>query len=166
MFGTYMEKNDFIIYPFYEFYYDKNAEYKPADLGYTSENDYRGKYIAHEGILYLGYGISDWLMIEGEAAIITATQHKGDQDLSDFPASFSEQGLGDVEGQLRWRYWKETISTPELFSYFETVLPLNKNSKLIGTSEWEFKFGSGLIKGFSWGTLSVRACYGIYQGGK
>jgi hypothetical protein len=164
MFGTYIEKNDLIIYPFYEYYYDRNAEYKPAELGFTSENDYRGKYVAHEGILYFGYGISDWLMIEGEAAVITARQNKGGNDRSDFPDSFSEQGLGDVEGQLRWRYWKETFSTPELFSYFETVLPLNKNKKLIGTSEWEHKFGSGLMKGFSWGTMTVRAAVEYVSG--
>lgn len=34
MFGTYINKGEVIIYPFYEFYYNKDAEYKPADFGY------------------------------------------------------------------------------------------------------------------------------------
>jgi hypothetical protein len=44
-----------------------------------------------------------------------------------------------------------------LFSYFETVFPLQKDRKLIGTREWEFKLGAGAVRGFRWGTVTVRA---------
>jgi hypothetical protein len=42
------------------------------------------------------------------------------------------------------------------FSYFETVFPLQKDKKLIGTQDWEFKLGVGMTKGFNWGTMSLR----------
>jgi len=32
MFGTYINKKEVIIYPFYEYYYDDNAEYSPEEL--------------------------------------------------------------------------------------------------------------------------------------
>ena len=65
--------------------------------------------------------------------------------------------MGDVEGQLRWRWKGETASGPEVFSYFETVFPLQKRKRLIGTQDWEFKLGTGVIRGFRWGTTTVRA---------
>ena len=40
-----------------------------------------------------------------------------------------------------------------LRSYFRRV---EKNS-LIGTNDWELKLGTGMIKGFSWGTITFRA---------
>ena len=46
---------------------------------------------------------------------------------------------------------------PELFSYFETVFPLQKDKVLIGTQDWEYKLGFGAVKGFSFGTLTVRS---------
>ena len=72
------------------------------------------------------------------------------------PDKLKESGLGDVESQLRWRYSKETESRPGFFGYYETVFPLQKDKKLIGTPDWELKLGSGMIKGFNWGTMTVR----------
>jgi hypothetical protein len=157
MFGTYIRKSEFIIYPFYEYYSDRNAEYKPAELGYSLEQDFRGRYKAHEGLIFLGYGITDRLAIEMEAAMIDAVLYKSPNDPSGMPPRFSESGLGDVEGQARYRWTKETMHHPEFYSYFEMVLPLQKNKKLIGTQDWEFKLGSGVIKGFTWGTITLRA---------
>ena len=105
----------------------------------------------------MGYGISDSWALEMEASIITATLYKSPEDNSTLPPKLSESGLGDVEGQLRYRWNRETTRRPEIFSYFETVFPLQKNKTLIGTQNWEFKLGSGLIKGFHWGTLTFRA---------
>ena len=48
-------------------------------------------------------------------------------------------------------------SGPEVFSYFETVFPLQKRKRLIGTQDWEFKLGTGVIRGFRWGTTTLRA---------
>jgi hypothetical protein len=156
MFGTYINKGEIIIYPFYEYYYDQDAEYKPEELGHDLDQDFRGRFRAHEGLIFVGYGITEKLAFEFEAAIITATQYKSKDDPSTMPDKLKESGLGDVESQLRWRWSEETQGRPEFFSYFETVFPLQKDKKLIGTQDWEFKLGSGLIKGFKWGTMTLR----------
>jgi hypothetical protein len=83
----------------------------------------------------------------------------GNQSLLDSSAKAwpnAQAGLGDVEGQLRWRWAAESRSRPEIFSYFETVFPLQKDRKLIGTPAWEFKLGTGVVRGLSWGTLTLR----------
>lgn len=159
MFGTYLPKRDFLIYPFYEFYWDHNTEYSPAEFDYTLDQDFEGKSIGHEGLIYLAYGITDWLMIEIEVAVITETLWKASNDNSGMPDSIKESGLGDVEGQIRWRYMKEKERRPELFSLLEIVTPAQKkqNRQLIGTTAWEFKFGIGAVKGFKFGTMTVRA---------
>jgi hypothetical protein len=156
MFGTYINKGEFIIYPFYEYYYDQDAEYKPEEMGYGLDQDFRGRFRAHEGLIFVGYGITEKLAFEFEAAVITATQFKSKDDPSTMPDKLKESGLGDVESQLRWRWSKETVGRPEVFSYFETVFPLQKDKKIIGTQDWEFKLGTGLIKGFHWGTMTLR----------
>lgn len=165
MFGTYLEKGELIVYPFYEYYYDQDAEYSPDELcsdGVCDESapdfqeDFKGRYRAHEGLIFLGYGLTDDLAFELEAAVISAKQYKAEDDTSAVPDVVKESGLGDVESQLRWRWARETMSSPDLFSYFETVFPLQKDKKLIGTQDWEFKLGTGLIKGFHWGTMTFR----------
>jgi hypothetical protein len=157
MFGTYIEEAEFITYLYYEYYYDQDAEYSPQELGYDLDKDYRGRYRAHEGLVFLGYGITEWLAIELEAAVITAELFKSDDDETDMPDELEESGLGDVETQLRWRWTHETESRPEIFGYYETVFPLQKDKDLIGTPDWEFKLGTGATKGFTWGTMTVRA---------
>lgn len=156
MFGTYIEKGEFIVYPFYEYYYDQDAEYSPAELGYDLDKDFRGHYRAHEGLIFLGYGVTDNLALELEAAIISASQYRSDDDPSQMPSKVEESGLGDVESQLRWRFARETAGRPDLFTYFETVFPLQGDKKLIGTQDWEYKLGVGLSKGFGLGTFTLR----------
>ena len=68
----------------------------------------------------------------------------------------SESGLGDVEGQLRYRLREETTGGPEVFSYFETVFPTADEGSLIGTSDWEFKLGFGATRGYGFGTMAAR----------
>jgi hypothetical protein len=156
MFGTYIGRGELIVYPFVEYYRDSDSEYKPAELGYSLDRDFRGPYRALEALIFVGYGISDRLALELEAAWISARQDKSPEDPSNMPARLEESGLGDVEGQLRWRWNRETERAPELFSYFETVFPLQKDKKLIGTQDWEFKLGAGLVRGFRWGTTTLR----------
>jgi hypothetical protein len=156
MFGTYIEEGDFVVYTYYEYYHDQDAEYAPDDFGYGIIEDYRGKYRAHEGLIFLGYGLTENLAVELEAAVISATQHKADDDPSEMPDKVEESGLGDVESQLRWRWSRETESRPEFFTYFETVFPFQTDKELIGTPDWEYKLGSGLTKGFDWGTMTFR----------
>ncbi len=55
-------------------------------------------------------------------------------------------------GGIIWKQQKK----PEYFSYFETVLPLTPDKPLTGTGDWEFKLGSGVVKGFNFGTLTFR----------
>jgi hypothetical protein len=157
MFGTYIEEGELLLYPFFEYYWDSDAEYKPSELGYTQNVDYFGRYRAKEGLLFVGYGVSERLAIEFEAAVITARQEKSPSDESDFPPVLEQSGLGDVEGQLRYMWRRETADRGGLFSYFETVFPFQKQKKLIGTPTWEFKFGTGYVRSHSWGTLTFRA---------
>ena len=83
--------------------------------------DFRSKYRASEGLIFFGYGITERLAVEFEAAVISATLEKSKDDPSAMPDKLKESGLGDVEGQFRWRWAKENERRPELFSYFETV---------------------------------------------
>lgn len=110
MFGIYIEPGELLVYPFFEYYRDSDAEYSPEELGYGLDQDFRGRYRASEGLLFLGYGISRRLAVEFEAAVISASQTKSADDPSSMPSRIEESGLGDVEGQLRWRWKGETAS--------------------------------------------------------
>jgi hypothetical protein len=157
MFGTYIRKNELIVYPFFEYYRDSDFEYKPEELGAPGDVDYRGRYHANEGLIFVGFGVSENIAVEFEAAVISASFRKSPADSSVLPPEIKESGLGDVEGQIRWRWRKETDRRPELFSYAEFVVPHAKDKVLIGTPGVELKFGAGLIRGFGWGTLTARA---------
>ena len=157
MFGTYVREGELLFYPYMEWYYDSNLEYKPSEFGLAGDLDYRGKYRATEGLLFVSYGITRNLAIELEAAVIDAQLEKAPNDPSTLPARFKESGLGDVEGQLRWRFQDEVPGgRPELFTYFETVFPFQRTKKLIGTSAFEFKLGIGAVRAFDWGTMTLR----------
>ncbi|MEW5794926.1 MAG: hypothetical protein AB1772_01070 [Candidatus Zixiibacteriota bacterium] len=156
MFGTYVREGELLIYPFFEYYLDNDLEYKPDELGYGADIDYRGKYRASEGLIFLGYGISDRLAIEFEAAVIDASLESAEDDTTDVPDKIQESGLGDVEGQLRLRWNHESERSPEFFTYFEAVAPNQRDKVLIGTPDWELKLGSGAVRGFSWGTMAGR----------
>ena len=156
MFGTYVRPGELLIYPFFEFYLDNDAEYAPADFGLGLDQDYRGRYRASEGLIFLGYGLSRDVSVELEAAVIHASLEKSSDDPSPLSDKITESGLGDVQTQVNWRWMRENPSGPELFSYFEVVYPLTKDKNLIGTKDWEFKLGTGAIRGFSWGTMTLR----------
>jgi len=150
IFGTYVSEGQLLVYPFFEYYLDNDLEYKPSGFGYVLDQDFRGKYRASEGLLFLGYGVTTDIAIEFESAVIPARLEKSPNDTSAMPSVVEESGLGDVEAQIRWRFLHETESAPEGFTYFETVFPLQKDKQLIGTSDREFKAGVGLIRGFQW----------------
>jgi hypothetical protein len=159
MLGSYVDKGQVLVYPFFEWYADHNLEYKPIELGYgPSRDDYRGRFRASEGIFYVAYGLTHDLAVEMEAAVITAELRPSLSDTSSArPARVHEAGLGDVEGQIRWRPQRETASRPEIWTFFETVLPLQRTRHIIGTQDWEFSAGFGVTKGFRWGTMTFRA---------
>lgn len=157
MFGTYVRRGELLIYPFVEYYFDNDAEYAPSDFGMGPDRDFRGRYRATEGLIFLGYGLTSDIAMELEAAVIDASLEKSDEDYSGLPAKIEESGLGDVQTQVNWRWMRENEERPELFSYLEIVFPLTKDKDLIGTKDWEFKAGTGVIRGFSWGTTTFRA---------
>jgi hypothetical protein len=157
MFGTYIRKGEFVFYPFYEYYTNSDEEYAPSDLGFQGDTDYRGDYTAHEWLVFLGYGLTEDMALELEAGVIDATLKSAPEDLSDVPDEISESGLNEVESQINWRFVKETEKTPEAFSYFHVVFPIQDEKRIIGTPDWEFGIGAGLTKGFSWGTVTIRA---------
>ncbi len=157
MFGTFIQKGQLLVYPYFEYYRDSDFEYKPSEFGFSDDRDYRGKYEGYEGLIFIGYGLTERLAFELEGAIIQAELKKGADDGSDFPDSIKESGVGDIEAQLRWRWAKETPARPEVFSYFETVFPTQDEGSLIGTTDWEFLFGTGVIRGFCFGTMTARA---------
>jgi hypothetical protein len=157
MFGTFIQKGELIVYPFFEAYVDDDYEYKPEELGAPGDVDYRGRYRAKEGLVLLAYGLSDRLAVEFEIAGISATLDKAPDDASSLPSRIEESGLGDVEGQMRWRWNRESAARPEFFSYTEFVVPHAEEKVLIGTPGVEIKFGTGLVRGFTWGTIMARA---------
>ena len=157
MFGTYIRGGELLVYPFVEHYRDRNFEYKPSEFGVAGDLDHRGRYRASEALFFLAYGLTDDLAIELEGAVVHASLDKAASDRSAVPARIAESGVGDIEGQLRWRWKRETATGPEAFSYVEAVSPRNRDKLLIGTSAWELKFGTGVSRGFEWGTLTARA---------
>lgn len=157
MFGTYVRGGELLVYPFFEHYRDHDFEYTPAELGAPGEEDYRGRYRANEGLVFVAYGLTDDLAVEFEAAVIDASLAKSSSDPSGLPPRIGESGLGDIEGQIRWRWKRETDQRPEIFSYAEVVVPHHRDKVLIGTPGWELKYGMGVVRGFDWGTLTARA---------
>jgi len=164
MFGTYIEPRQLIVYPFFEYYYDDDYEYEAGELGFEGTTELRSRYRAREGLLFVAYGITDHLAVEMEVAGISATLEKSPNDVSALPQTFKQSGLGDVEGQVRWRWNRESAARPEVFSYFETVFPLQRSKLLIGTPGWEYQFGTGIIRAFRWGTMTARAAIGHADG--
>ncbi len=156
MFGTHIRKGELMLYPFYEYYINAQEEYNPTDFGAALDEDFEGDYNANEFLIFLGYGITDRLVLEIEAAYITAELEKADEDLSTMPREIKESGLGDVQTQLDYYWLKETAKRPGFYSYFETVYPFNSDKDLTGTPDYEFKLGTGVIRGFSFGTLTFR----------
>ena len=98
LFGTYVEPGQLIVYPFFEYYRDNNLEYEPFELGHIDRTEFRGRYRASEGLIFVGYGISERLAVEFEIAGISASLQKSPFDSSTLPARLEQSGLGDVEG--------------------------------------------------------------------
>jgi hypothetical protein len=163
MFGTYVRKGELLVYPFFEGYHDSDLEYTPAELGFNGDTEYRGRYRAAEGLIFLGYGITNNLAVEFEAAVISASLRKAATDTSAAPSTVRESGLGDVEMQVRWRFVEETDAHPEAFTFVETVFPFQRDRRLIGTQDWEYTVGVGFTRGFAWGTGTFRLS-GEYSG--
>lgn len=163
-FGTYVRKGEWLAYTFYEYTKTSGFEYAPDELGFVGNEEHIGTLTEREGLLFVSYGISDRLAVEVEGALhASASLQKASDDFSALPNRLEESGLGDVEGQFRWRWAEEGEHRPELFSFFEVVLPLQKDKVLLGTQDWEYSLGFAAIKGHRWGTLSGRVSLGYSE---
>jgi len=162
LFGTYIQKGQLLVYPFYEYVKVSNEEYHGSELGFTGKKDYMGSLVEHEYLLFLAYGFTENLAIELEGAFYTEkTLEKADNDTtSGIPNQIKESGLGDIEAQVRWRLLKEKEGRPELYCNFEVAFPFQKDKVLIGVQDWEYSVGIGVVKGFTWGTLTPRISFG------
>jgi hypothetical protein len=157
LFGTYIREKEFLFYPFYEYVYTGEFEYEPDELGVTGNQEFSsGKLVEHEFLLFFAYGISDSLAVELESAVYSSADFTKDPNDNTAVRNIRESGLGDTETNIRWRYRKETESWPEITFFFQTVFPLQKKKKLLGTQHWEFVPGIVVTKGYSFGTLAAR----------
>lgn len=156
IFGTYVNAHELLVMPFVEGYIDDNFEYKPAELGYGLDQDFRGRFRATEGEMFLAYGLNDRLAVELEASVITAELDKSAADPSTQPAKLKQSGQGDWQMELDWRVLKESATHPEVFALLEVDPPSHRNAALIGTADWEAKLSAGLLRGLRWGTVGVR----------
>lgn len=57
--------------------------------------------------------------------------------------------------QVRYRLLTESLRRPEIFSCLEITPPVEKHKKVIGAEDWDLKWGLGVIRGFSWGTMTL-----------
>jgi len=165
LFGTYIREKEFIFYPFYEYTRASKFEYKASELGFTGEQEYFGKHVQREALVFLAYAFNDSLAIEFESALYSSVDFtKAPEDTSTLPATIRESGLGDTETNIRWRYLKETESRPEITFFMKTVFPLQRNKKLLGSQVWEFEPGVVVTKGYPFGTFAGRLAAGYDTG--
>jgi len=40
LFGTYVQKGEFLFYPFYEFSFNSHEEYSPDEIGFSGNNEF------------------------------------------------------------------------------------------------------------------------------
>jgi hypothetical protein len=155
-FGMYVGRGELLVNPFFAYSTDHNREYQPSALGYGLQQDYRGRFHSTEGLLFVAYGVTDWLALEFEASRIHARLDKAPDDTSATPNRIEESGLGDIEGQVRMRLLRENGARPELFGFVEVTVPSQTGKVLIGNPDWDVKPGFGIIRAFPWGTMTTR----------
>jgi hypothetical protein len=156
LFGTYVRRGQLLVYPFFEYAKDNNREYQPKELGFGPDIDFRSRYRSYAGQIFLGYGVTDWLAIELEGSVINARLEKSPLDTFGTPPVIEETGVGDIEGQVRARLLGESNHRPEFFGFVEVTPATRKHKRLIAEPDFDLKPGVGLVKGFSWGTLTGR----------
>lgn len=159
--GTYIREKEFLFYPIYEYTRSRNFEYSPKDFGlrgFREDDEFFGKAVEREVLVFFAYAFNDSLAIELESALHSSVDfRKAANDNTAVPDRLRESGLGDTEANIRWRYSKETATRPEVTFFLGVGFPLQKDKRLLGTQDWEFAPGVVLTKGFSFGTLALRA---------
>ena len=157
LFGTWVSDGELLVYPFYEYTTNGEAEFTASELGFSGEQEFQAQLDENEVLIFLGYGISRHFALEFEAAVWASAELTDPTDApSNVPERIEESGLGDVEAQLRWLWLEETASRPLLYSFFEVVFPFQEDEVLLGTQDWEYAAGFGAVRGFRFGTLNGR----------
>lgn len=158
MSGSYVRAGELLVFPSFDYYRDQDFEYDPAELGFSPGGaEFRGRYQASEGNVLLAYGLSDRLAVELTGAVIRASLQRAAADPSNMPAELEESGLGDVRTRLNWRWLTESGRRPEVFGYVGIAVPHDAAKRLVGTPDWVGDAGLGVIRGYSWGTVTFRA---------
>lgn len=156
LFATYIRKGELLVYPFFEYVRDKDHEYQPEEFGVGPDVDFRGRLRSYAGQIWIGYGVTDWLALEFEAAYVHARLERSPADTFPTQLPREESGLTDIETHVRTRFLSETRKRPELFAYAEITFPTQTGSFLIGEPDLDLKPGIGFAKGLSWGTIQGR----------
>ena len=158
LFGAYVRKGELLLYPFYEYEREEHFDYNPADFGINNDADFVGVGNLNEFLLFAAYGLTKNLAVELEFSVYEEQSiNRSKADVAPGPRTLSESGIGAFQTELRWRMIQENEWRPEFYSNIEVVFPLQPNRMLIGQQEWELVYGIGMVKGFSWGTLTARA---------
>jgi hypothetical protein len=156
LFGTYLRSGELVVYPFFESTLDNDREYQPEEFGLGPDVDFRGRFRGTSNQLFVGYGVSDRIAVELEAAYVTARLEKSPADSFATPAVTRQSGVADLEAQVRARLLRETSGRPELFGFVELAARSQRSRVLIGELDWDAKPGIGLVRGFGFGTVTVR----------
>ena len=149
MFGTYIQKGEWIVYPFFEYYLDNNLEYSPNEFGFSARPGFPRKVPGQRRPRVPRLrDLTDRLAFEVEAAMIRASLEKSPDD----PIGHARQA-----DRIRASATCRSSSTgcgprrlerrPGFFSYAEVVFPHHKTKYLIGTPELETKAGIGHHQG-------------------
>lgn len=155
--GVYVERNQILFHNAARYYQLKRFEYTPDEQGRAIDRDFFGRYSTWERLLYFGYGLTNGLAVEMEATVVSdAVLETSPQDTGS-RRRIRESGLGDMETRLNWQWLREEESRPGVFSYGEIGYPLQPGNRIIGSSEWEGKLGSGMMRSTRWGTVALRA---------
>lgn len=166
LFGTYVRKGEWLVYPFFEYARDHNREYQPQEFGFGPDVNFRGRFRGSAGQLFLAYGLTERIAVEFEAAIVSQTLNKSPLDTFATPARIHESGIADIEAQLRAHLMTESAHRPEIFGFVEVTIPSHRKKLLIGDPDLDFKPGVGITRGFSWGTVTARAAGEYNRAGK
>lgn len=156
LFGTHIRKGELLVYPFFEYLQDKDHEYQPEEFGVGPDVDFRAKLRSYAGQLWIGYGVTDWLALEFEAAYVHSRLERSPQDTFPTRLPREETGITDIETHVRARFMSESRKKPELFAYAEIVFPTQPNSFLIGEPDLDIKPGVGFVKALPFGTIQGR----------
>src|SRR5258708_33885076 len=141
--GRYVREKELLVYTFYEYTREKNFEYQPSALGSTGDNNFFGKVIHREFLVFFAYAFNDSLAVEFESALHSSIDFRKDpSDNSNVPGRIRESGLGDTETNIRWRFRKGAQARPEITFFFKRVFPLHKEKKLTVTQRSAFRPGA------------------------